>query len=177
MRELNISRPVKMFLVLTVAFFGPGLMVASADSVNLSGTFTNGESFTGTVITTPGTPGTITSGSLTVSGGADAGVYNDFYVADFGVYLFQDSLSPVSPSTYPYIDLLFSDASPISEASLCTDASLCGSSASQLRVSSDGNFSDLQAAVATPEPGSLLLLVSGLVGLGLLFRKQRLATN
>jgi hypothetical protein len=176
MRNLSLSRPAKVFLALTVAFFGPGLMAASADSVTLSGTFTNGESFTGTVITTPGTPGTITSGSLTVSGGADAGVYNDFFSADFGVYLFQDSLSPISPSTYPYIDLLFSNGSPISESSLCSDASPCGSSVSQLRISAD-NFRDLQAAVATPEPGSLLLLASGLIGLASLFRKQRLATN
>jgi hypothetical protein len=175
MRELSVSRPVKMFLALTVAFLGPGLRAAYADTVNASGTFTNGESFIGTLVTTAGTPGTITAGSLTVSGGPDAGTYNNFFAGAFpGVYLFQES-GGATPSTLPYIDLLFSDTSPISEASLCTDASLCGSSASQLRTA-DGFF-DLTAAVATPEPGSLLLLTSGLLGLGLLLRKQRLATN
>jgi hypothetical protein len=107
----------------------------------------------------------------------DDGTYSNIFVDDTGVYLFQDSASSTSPSTYPYVDLYFSDASPISEASLCTDASVCGAYVSQVR-DTDGFF-DLTGtnATTTPEPGSFLLLASGLVGLGLLVRKQGIATN
>jgi hypothetical protein len=185
----KIARSAKLVLAVTVALLGPGLIAAKADPVvDVSGTFDNGGgTFTGSFQvsggTTPATGEVIdaNTGTITVTGGPAAGTYTDTYEGqDDGtlLYIFQDSSSG-TPSSYPYIDLYFTGSDPLSEASMCTDASSstsCPYGTSQLRVNSDV-YDGVEAAAATPEPGSLSLLAFGLVGLGLLYSKRRLIFN
>src|SRR5208283_4380286 len=85
MHMANISRSLKMFLALTIAFFGVGLMAASADTdVSVFGSLGAGAGYAGSFTvntsggTTPGTGETITTGWVKIWGeGADNGTYNN----------------------------------------------------------------------------------------------------
>jgi hypothetical protein len=183
---------VKFSLALAVLLLGPGLMMASADTIGLSGTFASGGgSFTGTVTVndaalTPGTGQVITAASLTVSGFSGGssflnGVYTTILFTDaFGFGFLQDSQGG-TPSTNPYINLYFLQTSPISNASMCTNV-VSGCVAfnsqfiSQIRPTADSSsYINVGSAGATntPEPSSLLLLTSGLAVLGFLLRRQQ----
>src|ERR1700677_3192809 len=116
MRATRISRLTKIVLALAVAVIGPGLIAASADTVNVGGTFANGDgTFTGTLTVndstlTPNTGEVITGGMLILTG-LDAGTYSISFSQNddiYGIseYLFQDS-SGGTPSTPPYVDLEF----------------------------------------------------------------------
>lgn len=205
MHIATVSRSLKMCVALAVAFLGVGLMSALADGcsniISIDPTqFASGPvTFTGTVtvndcdLASPSAGETITAASITISGAAavDNGIYTsnsdctqgfgNCYTADYSgygypIYLLSLSQSG-SPSTVPYMDIYFLDTASISTASLCTDAVPCGSNptwSSQFRPSDDDAHYN---TIYTPEPGSLPLVACGLLGIGFLFRKQRLATK
>jgi hypothetical protein len=192
MRKLNLARSAKLLFALAFAVLGPGLMAAKADSiVTVDGTFENaGGTFVGTleVNTTDPTPATgefidLIGSSITVTGGPDAGLYDDPEAEqDDGtvLYLFQASEGG-TPSTVPYVDLYFIGSDPIAQASMCTDpaGASCPYGPSQLRTDAAGGFEydDVEGVAGVPEAGTLPYLALGLAGLGLLFAKRRVVLS
>ena len=193
MPKLNIPR-FMMFLALIGTYLSLGQGGAFADTESIYGSFGGGVSFSGTVTVntsagaTPGTGEIITGADIMVTApGGNSGTYGnlpyEIYAAEYydsNTYLLQISRTNVlstGPSTPPYLDLLFANGSPISEASLCTESGPvgCNGDISQWRpIYSPGGsgISDL-----VPEPATLLLTACGLAGIGLLLGIKHTATT
>jgi hypothetical protein len=189
MRKPNFLRFTRLALILTLAFLGVGLTTARADSVfNVSGSFDTSATLTGT-ITINTTTGLISDASLTVaafpgfaattftfsdmtSQGIDNGSSSNAYYADF-------------TSGTSSLNLVFETTSADGSLTgfegviLCTESSGCGDPAELTYIDngSDPNSYITSNSVSTPEPGTLLLLGSGLVGLGLIGRKRQMVNS
>jgi hypothetical protein len=163
-----------MFVALTVALLGLGVSAASAETI--SGTLTDGDSFVATLTTTPGTPGTITGGSITVTGAIDPGTYSNVLFNGMDPYNpYPTYLFAVGSYSGPYFDLYFSGYDAITNGSPCTPSKPCGYDVTQFRPDSPNDYATI--ATLTPEPGTLLLAACGLAALGLLLRKRALTTS
>jgi hypothetical protein len=191
MNMLKVSRSLKMFVALTVAFFGVGLMSASADSfVSIVGQLGPGAGYSAFLIvdtsggSTPATGETIVSGSVQIWG---EGVGNDGTYSSTNDLLFngEDPYNPypsylfaVGSYNDPYMDLYFSGDVPFSETSVCTNINPCGYDITQFRPLCFNNNNGLGAnSPQVPEPSSLPLVACGMLGIGLFVRKQRLVTK
>jgi hypothetical protein len=188
MRKANYLRFTRFGLILALAFLGAGLTTVRADSVfNVGGSFDSSAILSGT-ITINTTTNLISDASVTVSGfpgfatttftfadltdqGIDNGSSNG-YVADF-------------TSGTSDLQLVFETTSADGSLTgfegvvLCTQDSGCGDP-SQLDYLDNGTDPITYVtsnSYSTPEPGTLLLLGSGLVGLGLIGRKRQLANS
>jgi hypothetical protein len=188
MKKSAFLRLTRMALILTVALLGAGLTTARADSVfNVTGSFDSSANVTGTItintttdlisdatITVSAFPGfaatTFTFSDLTAQG-IDNGSSSNAYYADF-------------TSGTSYLQLVFETTSADGSLTgfegvvLCTQTSGCGDP-SQLDFTDNGSDPITYVtsnSVAAPEPGTLLMLGSGLAGLVLIGRKRKLVS-
>jgi hypothetical protein len=189
MRKPNYLRFTRFGLILALAFLGAGLTTVRADSVfNVSGSFDSSATLSGT-ITINTTTNLISDASVTVSGfpgfatttftfadltsqGIDNGSSSNAYFADF---------TSGSSDLQLVFETTSSDGSltGFTGVVLCTQVSGCGDP-SQLDYLDNGTDPITYVtsnSYSTPEPGTLLLLGSGLVGLGLIGRKRQLANS
>lgn len=178
----TIFRVTKYAIVLGVAIFCLGLSPVHADTVfDVTGTFSNGATLSGTVtINTASFSQGITSLDLTIStiGSSFSYVQDQF---GFFVVYFADTTT-TSGNTLPELDLIFPVGTLFgySGGDLCSTNDGCafGSVTSYTNTSNqtynlkDGYVSYGGFTTATPEPGTLVLLASGLAGLVLLSRKR-----
>ncbi|MGD0842711.1 MAG: PEP-CTERM sorting domain-containing protein [Candidatus Acidiferrales bacterium] len=194
MNQLRISTILKACLALTVAFVGLGFaQSASADqlinwTVNANFTY-NSQSNTETgSFTYDVTTNTITTWDIVVAGtntladftytpgdSTQYTVYESF-TSNPSYVNFNDSSSP-----YDYLDLDIAGALT-SPATLNLNAGSNGATVySSIVCRGCGllNTNDTNTVTGTlvPEPGSLSLLVCGLLGLGMLFAKRRVVLN
>jgi hypothetical protein len=174
-KNFKLLRFAKYALILGVALFVMGLTPAHADTIyNISGTFSNGSSLTGSV--TVDAAGNITGGTFTLGTGTGVSSPISFSALDGAAQIDPGVFAAMfattgNPTGAPFITIVFS------AGALCTDASSCTGEVTQFSLDGE-NFTELTSGgvTNTPEPSTYLLLGSGLLGLGLLSRK-RLATN
>jgi hypothetical protein len=175
LRSILRSRITKWFLVLVVALVGPGLFVASADTIttfNVSGTFADSSALSGT-ITINTTTGAITGASLVIG----ANTYSFLQLAiPLGSEFFAQ-FTTTSAFTFPFLDLFFPSASLVgyTGGALCTSSGPCANPTQYGAVAGTSIYLTQGSSVAAPEPSALILLSAGLIGLGLVARKRQFA--
>lgn len=176
-KNSKFLRFTKYALILGVAVLAMGLTPAHADTIfNVSGTFTNGSSLTGTV--SIDATGDVTGGSFTLGTGTGVPTTVSFSsliagsMMNLGGGEFAATFATSgNPTGVPFITIIFS------AGNICSNANSCNGDATQFSLDGE-TFTNLGTGgvTNTPEPSTYLLLGSGLVGLGLL-RRKRLANT
>ncbi len=179
-------RPIKRLLTITAlaTLLGTAMIngaLATPITFNASGTFKSGATLGGT-ITIDTASGTVVSADLALSAPYNAvenndESYGDGYQSYFGFYLLNidpgyraQGGSNVLEFSLPVTTLVSYGGGML--YSLDNNASLTGHPVST-NIDSDSLVSGSFTEVLVPEPGSLLLLGTGLIGLGLVMRKRR----
>ncbi|HUK30542.1 MAG TPA: PEP-CTERM sorting domain-containing protein [Candidatus Acidoferrum sp.] len=188
MTKSILMRSTRWALVLAAALLGIGLTTVRADTFGVSGLFSNGPTDSsilgGSTITISG--GAVTSVDIMV--GIGTGVPS---VIPFTSFSFIGINTSALPNEYALeltsggntMFFLFSLGSSTSltgytGGSICSDDSNCnGGDASILITAAGGAYDLTSGSVTAPEPGTFLLLGSGLAGLGFLYRKRLLANS
>jgi hypothetical protein len=171
----------KYILILGIALFVAGLTPAHADTIfNISGTFFDGPTLTGTMSVNTAT-GVIDSASFTVTSPHESVTYTMQVILDNGTGFSGAVFSGTLPGD---LALIFATSPSGSLGSLigytggsiCSGSGACGG-VNESFVNFDGlglfwESGPVTEAVATPEPATLALLAAGPLGLCLLARKH-----
>jgi hypothetical protein len=163
---------MRLFSCLAAALLAMGLSARAdvASTFNVSGTFTDSTTVSGTVVINT-TTGVFESGDLSYQGQT----YNvtEFAGSEPGLFAFFLS---TSSGNFPRMAFAFVGSSLVGfdGGPLCSFADECNGEESSFEATSSGDplFMDVGAATPTPEPSSVALLGTGLLGFAGLVRRR-----